>query len=144
MSQSLELVNIPLEALEACAEQVYNFGKSYSVWLLEGNMGMGKTTFAKQICKHLGVMSEVSSPSFGIVNEYVTTSGATIYHFDCYRMKSEEEAYDIGMEEYLDSGCLCLIEWAEKVPSLIPHKFLKVEINLYNSTNRQFLVTQNG
>lgn len=144
MNQSLELTDVSLEALDACAEQVYAFGRDYNVWLLEGSMGMGKTTFTKQLCKYLGVVSEVSSPSFGIVNEYATSDGKTIYHFDCYRMKSEEEAYDIGMEEYLDSGSLCLIEWAEKVPSLIPDKFLKVEINLYNSTNRQFLVIQNG
>jgi tRNA threonylcarbamoyladenosine biosynthesis protein TsaE len=78
------------------------------------------------------------------VNEYETKAGGVIYHFDCYRMRSEEEAYDIGLEEYLDSGHLCLIEWSEKIPSLIPAKFLKIEINLYNSTNRHFLVTQNG
>ncbi len=144
MATKKEFLDVSLEDLDKLAAEIYEFGRSHSIWLLEGNMGAGKTTFVKHLCQYLNITSAVQSPSFGIVNEYETKSGDTIYHFDCYRMRSEEEAYDIGLEEYLDSGHLCLIEWSEKIPSLIPTKFFKIEINLYNSTNRHFLVTQNG
>ena len=135
---------MPLDGVAKIAADILYFGAGYQIWILEGQMGSGKTTFVKDLCKQLGVSSEVHSPSFGIVNEYETHEGMIIYHFDCYRMRSEEEAYDIGMEEYLDSGNMCLIEWAEKIPSLIPKKFLKIEITLHNHTNRHFFVTQNG
>lgn len=99
-----------------------------SVVLFEGEMGAGKTTFIKAICRELGVTDSVSSPTFSIVNEYESSNGKRIYHFDFYRIKDESEALDIGFYEYLDSGNLCLIEWPSKVENLLPEHCLLVEI----------------
>jgi tRNA threonylcarbamoyladenosine biosynthesis protein TsaE len=99
-----------------------------SIVIFEGEMGAGKTTFIKAICKELGVTETVSSPTFSIVNEYETTSGKRLYHFDFYRIEQEQEALDIGTLEYFDSGNLCLIEWPTKIPNLLPEHYLLVTI----------------
>lgn len=98
------------------------------VIVFHGEMGSGKTTLIKAVGHTLGVNEGMSSPTFSIVNEYETTSGQTIYHFDFYRLKNEVEAYDIGTEEYLDSGSYCLIEWPEKIAGLLPQKYFEVSI----------------
>ena len=93
-----------------------------------GAMGVGKTTFIKEICKKLGVEDVVSSPTFSIINEYLTDNDESVYHFDFYRIEKEEEAFDIGYEEYFYQGNLCLIEWPEKISSIIPENIMKVQI----------------
>ena len=93
------------------------------VVLIFGQMGAGKTTLIKAICRALGVTDEVSSPTFALVNEYQSGSGEPIYHSDLYRLEEEEEALDFGVDEYLDSGHLCLVEWPEKILNFLPHKF---------------------
>lgn len=93
-------------------------------------MGVGKTTFTKAICSRLGVSSDaVSSPTFAIVNEYRTASGEPLYHFDFYRITRNEEALDIGLYDYLDSGYTCLMEWPENIEDLLPEETLRVEIS---------------
>lgn len=119
-----------LNDLPQIADWLIEIGKGYDIWLFHGDMGLGKTTLIKVICAQLGVEEEVSSPTYAIVNEYVSKTALRIYHFDFYRIKSEEEAYDIGAEEYLDSGNLCLIEWPSKIPSLIPSKYLEIKLSL--------------
>lgn len=94
---------------------------SKNVILFQGDLGAGKTTLIKSICKAKGVEKEVSSPTFNIVNEYESSTGL-IYHFDFYRLEDEEEAYEIGAEEYFYSGNLCLIEWPEKIERILPEK----------------------
>ena len=89
-------------------------------------MGVGKTTFIKEICKNLLVDDNVSSPTFSIVNQYKTKENKIIYHFDFYRLETEEEAYDMGYEEYFFQNDLCLIEWPEKIEGLIPEDIIKV------------------
>jgi tRNA threonylcarbamoyladenosine biosynthesis protein TsaE len=106
------------------------------VWLLYGEMGSGKTTFIKDLCSHLGVADVMSSPTFSIVNEYLTRSNAKVFHFDFYRIKNEVEAYDIGTEEYFYSGNYCFVEWPEKIPSLIPSERVEVSIQPENQTLR--------
>ena len=106
------------------------------VWLFHGEMGSGKTTLIKTICIHLGVKDVMSSPTFSIINEYTTDDNTKIYHFDFYRIKNEAEAYDIGSEEYFYSGSLCLIEWPEKIPSLIPAEYAEVSITVENQNHR--------
>jgi len=91
-----------------------------------GNMGVGKTTFIRGICRSMGVKGPVTSPSFAIVNEYATERGATIFHFDFYRIKKEEEVFDMGYEDYFFSNHLCLIEWPEKVSGVLPANRLDV------------------
>ena len=93
-----------------------------------GSMGAGKTTLIKNLCHRMGVTDEVNSPTFAIVNEYVTEDGESVYHFDFYRIKKLEEAYDIGYDNYFYSGNLCLIEWPEMIEPLLPEKYIRVEI----------------
>lgn len=93
-----------------------------------GKMGVGKTTLIKELCDVLGVVDNVCSPTFAIVNEYSTKSDEPVYHFDFYRLKSVAEAYDIGYEEYFYSGCFCFTEWTEKVEELLPERYVRVDI----------------
>lgn len=99
------------------------------VVLFHGEMGAGKTTFIKALCKALGVQSPTSSPTFSLVNEYDAAEGL-VYHFDMYRLKSETEALDFGIDDYLYSGNWCFIEWAEKIPNLIPEEHLVVSLTV--------------
>ena len=95
------------------------------------SMGAGKTTFTTAVCKQLGVQEDaVSSPTFAIVNEYRTGTGEPLYHFDFYRIERLEEALDIGLYDYLDSGSLCLMEWPENIEDLLPEETLKVHIRV--------------
>jgi tRNA threonylcarbamoyladenosine biosynthesis protein TsaE len=96
----------------------------------KGSMGAGKTTFIKSVCKALQCEDQGSSPTFSLVNEYSGPDGP-IYHFDLYRIKSEEEAIDIGIYEFLDSGSICLIEWPEKIPDIMemePHILVNIDV----------------
>ncbi|NJO90083.1 MAG: tRNA (adenosine(37)-N6)-threonylcarbamoyltransferase complex ATPase subunit type 1 TsaE [Chloroflexia bacterium] len=101
-----------------------------------GEMGAGKTTLIKAICKELGVGDTTSSPTFSIINEYVANSRKPIFHFDFYRIDNESEAYDFGYEEYFYSGELCLIEWPEKIESLLPIPHYKLQITVNESGHR--------
>ena len=95
--------------------------------LFEAEMGVGKTTLIKEICKHLGVESVISSPTYSLVNEYESRDGL-IYHFDFYRIEHEYEAIDIGAQEYFDSGAFCFIEWPERIDSLIPPEAVRISL----------------
>jgi len=99
-----------------------------TVFVMNGKMGAGKTTFIKAICEEMGVKEIVNSPTFSIVNEYEAEGGRIIYHFDCYRINKIEEALEIGIEEYLYSGNLCFIEWSENIAPLLPDSYTIVEI----------------
>lgn len=97
-----------------------------------GSMGVGKTTLIKEICAQLGVEQNVCSPTFAIINEYADRDGEPVYHFDFYRLKNLDEAYDIGYEEYFYSGCWCFTEWTEKIEPLLPDHYLRIEISEEN------------
>lgn len=99
-------------------------------------MGAGKTTFIKSLSKLLGVNDTMSSPTFSLVNEYQTSQNQKIFHFDVYRIKSEDEALDMGIEEYLYSGNWCFIEWSEKIPNLIPDEHSLITIKMLANGNR--------
>ena len=113
-----------LSDLGQIAKEVLDFSKNEKILLFVGKMGAGKTTFIKELCNTLGVLDEVSSPTFSLVNEYKTASDQTLYHFDFYRIEHQDEAHDIGFEEYLNSGNLCFIEWPDRIDGLIPNSFL--------------------
>ena len=122
--------------LEKVGSELMQTAGRLSVFVFHGDMGSGKTTFIKAICKFLGVEETMSSPTFSIVNEYQTTENKTLYHFDFYRIKNETEAYDIGVEEYFDSGHYCFVEWPEKIPTLLPLRYAEVFIKISNNTQR--------
>ncbi len=125
-----------IEDLPKIANKVIASAEGKTIWIFEGEMGAGKTTLIKAICKQLGVMAMVQSPTFSIVNEYLTDTEETIYHFDFYRLKNETEALDFGVEEYFDSGNICLLEWAEKIESLLPENCFRISISLTESMTR--------
>lgn len=101
---------------------------STRIFAFHGELGAGKTTFIKALCAELGVSDAMSSPSFSLVNEYHGKSGNSIYHFDLYRLKSPEEAFDIGMEEYLYSGDYCFVEWPERAEGILPEETVHLRI----------------
>ncbi len=125
-----------VEDLGRVVPEVLQAGKGISVWLLSGQMGAGKTTFVRTLCNFLGTEDNVSSPTFPIVNEYLLNSGDTVYHFDLYRLNSLREAQDIGIEEYLDSGSLCLIEWPAIIQSILPYSYLELTLEAQDEHRR--------
>ncbi|WP_254244181.1 tRNA (adenosine(37)-N6)-threonylcarbamoyltransferase complex ATPase subunit type 1 TsaE [Hymenobacter sp. BRD128] len=111
-----------------------------SVVAFEGEMGAGKTTLIRALCAALGVKDDVSSPTFALVNEYRDGQGQSLYHFDFYRVDSEEEAARLGAAEYFDSGYLCLVEWPSRVASLLPPQRLLVELTVTGPESRQLSI----
>ncbi len=112
-------ITFSLEEIDTTAKQILAAGLKQIV-VLHAPMGAGKTTLIKAIARQMGVTGITSSPTFSLVNEYETADGKPLYHFDLYRLNTEEEAYDMGVDEYFYSGNMCLIEWPEKTPNLIP------------------------
>ena len=117
-----------VDALAEVSDYLISLREEADVIAFYGSMGAGKTTLIKSLCHRMGVTDEVNSPTFAIVNEYVTEDGESVYHFDFYRIKKLEEAYDIGYENYFYSGNLCLIEWPEMIEPLLPEEYIRVEI----------------
>ncbi len=133
----MELKITSLLELPHIVAKIIEFGKSQNIWLFEGQMAAGKTTFIKEICKQLGVQNNIGSPTYSLVNEYATIVNTIIYHFDFYRLKSETEALDYGVEEYFDSGNLCLCEWPSMIPNLWPNEYLMVNLEVLNNGTRK-------
>ena len=117
-----------MEQLPAVARDLLKEFGEERFFAFFGKMGVGKTTLIKALCDQLGVKETVCSPTFAIINEYTTAEGEPVYHFDFYRLKSVEEAFDIGYEEYFYSGAFCFTEWTEKIESLLPEHYVRVEI----------------
>lgn len=117
-----------LEQLPHAAKEITNFCSKENIFAFYGEMGSGKTTLIKTICIELGVTDNTSSPTFSLINEYQTKDNKKIYHFDFYRIKNENEAYDLGYEDYFYSGAYCFIEWPEKIASLLPKEYVKIHI----------------
>ena len=127
-----------LEDLPRAAEEFLEAIKGHSLVAFYAPMGAGKTTFTTAVCKALGVQEDaVSSPTFAIVNEYRAASGKPVFHFDFYRIERPEEALDIGLYDYLDSGYLCLMEWPENIEDLLPEETLKVHISVQPDGSRE-------
>ena len=145
IAENISFSDVELEDLSSTVEAIYSFGKNYKIWLFKAQMGGGKTTFISHLCDFLKVEDHVSSPTFGLVNEYLSSEKGEIFHFDFYRIKDEQEAFEIGVEDYFYSGKLCLIEWPELIPSFTPDRCLLIEIQLSNEqTKRNFKVSKHG
>lgn len=122
--------------LPQVAELIAGFAGDSKVWLFKGDMGAGKTTLIKALCRYFGVTDTVTSPTFSLVNEYQNEKLESFYHFDFYRIADEEEAMDIGCEEYFYSGNLCFIEWPSRIPHLIPDNHLIIHIEVQQDQSR--------
>lgn len=130
-----------LEALPEVAKQFIELMGDYTIFAFDGEMGVGKTTFIKELSKQLGVEDIINSPSFAIINEYRSdTTAELIYHFDCYRLNNLNEALEIGIEDYFDSGALCLIEWPEKIEELLPEDTVNVRIKELEDGTREMTI----
>lgn len=122
-------------ALADVAHQILDFAGDQKIFLFYGEMGAGKTTLINQISLALGTHDHTSSPTFSIVNEY-KTDNESIFHFDFYRLKNQNEAFDLGYEDYFYSGNYCFVEWPEKIPDLLPDHFVKIEITVRSENER--------
>jgi tRNA threonylcarbamoyladenosine biosynthesis protein TsaE len=132
---------VGLNDLPDVAKAIIKLSETCKLVAFYGQMGAGKTTLIKQICAQLGVMHEVSSPTFALVNEYETNNQQIVYHFDFYRIKNLEEVYDIGYEDYFYSNNLCLMEWPENIAPLLENEaVLKVYIKLTDVISREVLL----
>ncbi|CAH0335758.1 hypothetical protein FVB9288_01413 [Flavobacterium sp. CECT 9288] len=129
-----------IEQLEEVAQQIIAQNPN-KVILFHGEMGVGKTTLIKQLCTSLGVQGATSSPTFSLVNEYEASQNQLVYHFDFYRVNKEEEALDMGVDEYLYSGHWCFIEWAEKIENLIPDTHSVIHIDALADGTRKLTLT---
>ncbi|MDB5020274.1 MAG: tRNA ((37)-N6)-threonylcarbamoyltransferase complex ATPase subunit type 1 TsaE [Pedobacter sp.] len=131
-----------LADLNQAALSLLEFANEEKIFLFEGEMGAGKTTFIKAICEAIGVADVVSSPTFSIVNEYQGNHNQRIYHFDFYRIEDLREAYDIGYEEYFYSGDICLVEWPERIKELLPQEYVHVSITATTPDTRLITFTK--
>lgn len=120
-----------IDSVPAVAAEFLQAAGSNRIFAFHGDLGAGKTTFIKALCEQLGVKDAMSSPSFSIVNEY-HAYGKSVYHFDLYRLRKPEEAFDIGMEEYLYSGNYCFVEWPEMAGEILPEETVHVFISEQN------------
>jgi tRNA threonylcarbamoyladenosine biosynthesis protein TsaE len=128
----MEWICEKLEDLEFISKNMLLHSSKNKKWIFLGDMGVGKTTLIKYLCKTLNVIDVVKSPTFSIVNEYISENNDIIYHFDFYRLKDESEAFDLGYESYFYSDHFCFIEWPSKIKNIIPDDFLKVDILIKN------------
>ncbi|MDZ4058450.1 MAG: tRNA (adenosine(37)-N6)-threonylcarbamoyltransferase complex ATPase subunit type 1 TsaE [Bacteroidales bacterium] len=126
-----------LSEIERAAAEFLGMIGNNKIIALYGSMGAGKTTFTKALCKVMGVVDGVNSPTFSIINEYRNLEGTPVYHFDFYRIESLSDAFDIGYEEYVYSGELCIIEWPEKIEQILPDETLKVQISVLDDESRE-------
>jgi tRNA threonylcarbamoyladenosine biosynthesis protein TsaE len=140
MTHLIEIKN--LNQIDSAAADFLALTKKHRLIAFYGEMGAGKTTFIKALCKQLGVADIINSPTFSIVNEYgIENSEEKVFHFDFYRLKKAEEAYDFGVEDYFFSGNYCLMEWPEIVEEILPQNCLKVQIKELEDQKREIHIT---
>ncbi|HXD92465.1 MAG TPA: tRNA (adenosine(37)-N6)-threonylcarbamoyltransferase complex ATPase subunit type 1 TsaE [Bacteroidia bacterium] len=137
----LSFASVTIDVLNHVTHDIIEHLTDSKVILFYGEMGAGKTTVIKEICRQLGVTDSMSSPTFSVVNEYRTSGNKIIYHFDLYRIKNMEECLDLGMEEYLDSGNYCFIEWPEVALPLLPEKYYSLSIKTEKDNTRSIILS---
>ncbi|MDE6238611.1 MAG: tRNA (adenosine(37)-N6)-threonylcarbamoyltransferase complex ATPase subunit type 1 TsaE [Muribaculaceae bacterium] len=136
-------IHVPsLDKLPEAAEKFVETMGDETVYAFYGDMGAGKTTFINALCRRLGVEDDVTnSPSFAIINEYRSdTTAELIYHFDLYRLEGIDEALEIGVEDYFDSGALCFLEWPERIADILPDDTVRVDIRVNDDNSRDIII----
>lgn len=128
------------DELPGLAEELLDLSGDRRIFVVEGEMGAGKTTLIKAFCSILDVVDPVSSPSFSILNEYRRSSGSKVYHIDLYRVGDEEELYDMGFEEVLDGNAYCFLEWPDLVGNFLPSDPVKIDIRVNDERERRILI----
>ena len=129
-----------LEALDGIAREILSYAADQRVWAFDGEMAAGKTTLIQVLCRLLGVEETVNSPTYPLINEYHTQDGTPIYHFDFYRINKLEEALNVGVREYMDSGHFCFIEWPSQVTNILPANTFRVRLELEKDQVRKVLL----
>lgn len=127
--------------LSKVAKAITKLCAGNQVFIIDGEMGAGKTTLIAEVCQVLNVADAIASPTYGIVNTYFSEQYGEINHFDFYRIKNEEEAMDSGLDELLHSGNICFIEWADKIPKLLPDNCVRVSIETFDTNSRKITIT---
>lgn len=144
VTESMEIIVNDLSDLDAAAVRLIEFAGDRKKFLLNGEIGAGKTTFVKAIGRHLGVKDAITSPTFSLINEYPLEQAATgdsgsLYHIDLYRIESLQEAINIGITDYLDNSAYCFIEWPELVEGLLPDEVVKINIEILENSSRKVI-----
>lgn len=123
-----EIIVNDISELRSAAKKFLEYAGDTKIFAFYGEMGVGKTTFLKELCREMEVEDEITSPTFAIVNEYYSKKYGQIFHFDFYRIDDLREVYDMGFEEYLESGAYIFMEWSEKIDHILPDGIAKVTI----------------
>lgn len=130
---------VKLNQLSEAAENIFNIANGGKKMVFIGEIGAGKTTLIQELCRQLGVEGTVTSPTFSLVNEYATKDGECIYHLDLYRLKDEQEALDIGIEDYLYSGHYCFIEWPEIIENQLTEDVIRIKLSVIDDSTRKMI-----
>ena len=137
----MEFISENIIDLELIGKKIIKYSnKKSNIFIFEGEMGVGKTALIKIILKHLKVKDLVKSPTFSIVNEYLTSDNKIIYHFDFFRIKDKIEVINIGFEDYLDSSNYCFIEWPNNIKNLLPNDINKIMMEYVSETKRKIII----
>ena len=135
-------INFNLENIAEAADRFIEATQGKGIYLFDGEMGAGKTTFIAEVCRQLGADDDFGSPTFSLVNEYIDRHGNPIYHFDFYRIDSPREAFDMGVEDYFESGALCLVEWPDRLGPLTPADACQVKLSINPDESRKLVITK--
>ncbi len=133
-------ISFSLDEVHDAARQFLKVAENYAVFALQGEMGAGKTTFVHAVCEAEGVKDNIASPTFSIINQYLTAAGKIIYHIDLYRLKDEEEAILAGVEDCLYSGNTCFVEWPQKAPGIFPDNTMYLMITVLDMNTRKLKI----
>lgn len=132
-----------LRQLPHLASRIIEAAGDHAIWLFQGEMGAGKTTLIQAVCAEKGVIDDVTSPTYSIINEYITSENQLLYHFDFFRLNDAMEALDIGCDEYFHSGNICFIEWPGRVSSILPNRNITISIEVNQQDHRLITVKKN-